>query len=99
MKVQIFIDLHTEYLFHIPKIIPLADCLFLAGDIGKINAPIFDEFLDYVSSCWKQVVYILGNHEYYHSKKTISKLNLEYKTLFQTYNNIHLLDDSYIIFL
>jgi predicted phosphohydrolase len=110
MDFQLFSDIHLELIsrtkFNVnnfPKIKPLSDILFLAGDIGKINLPNYKEFFDYCSSNWKKIFYVLGNHEYYHSHKTIEKLNLEYKNFFTNYSNIHLLDndiyeiDDYVI--
>lgn len=97
MKVQIYSDIHLEFYKTFPKIEPLADILFLAGDIGKLHMDNYKEFFDYVSKNWKYCFYVLGNHEYYHSKKTFEKLNLEYKEFFKNYNNIHLLDRDYYI--
>ena len=97
MNVQIYSDIHLEFYKTFPKIEPLADILFLAGDIGKLNMDNYKEFFDYVSKNWKYCFYVLGNHEYYHSKKNFEKLNLEYKEFFKNYNNIHLLDRDYYI--
>ena len=97
MKIQIYSDIHLEFYKTFPKIEPLADILFLAGDIGKLHMDNYKEFFDYVSKNWKYCFYVLGNHEYYHSKKNFEKLNLEYKEFFKNYNNIHLLDRDYYI--
>jgi hypothetical protein len=90
---QLYSDIHLEFYKSFPKIKPTAEYLFLAGDIGIITQPNFTNFFDYCSENWKHVFYVLGNHEYY-NKKSYSKLNTMYKTLFEKYNNIHLLDNS-----
>lgn len=74
--------------------------LFLAGDIGQINCPIYKRFFDYVSSRWKYVFYVLGNNEYYVSKTLkISKeetLKMYKDYLKINYTNIHLLEKGII---
>ena len=46
---------------------PIAPYLVLAGDIGNPSTDIYEEFLKYCSYNFKQVFYVLGNHEYYNS--------------------------------
>ncbi len=92
MKIQIYSDIHLEFYKTFPKIDKKADVLILAGDIGRINITCFKTFFDYVSDKWVKIFYVLGNHEYYHSKKTYDKLNTSYKSFFRNYNNITLLD-------
>lgn len=94
-KFQLFSDIHIEFSNGFPKIPPLTNYLFLAGDIGKLSGTNFKPFFDYCSENWKKTFYILGNHEYYSSNKTLEKLNGEYKAFFNTYSNVFLLDDSY----
>ena len=73
---QLFSDIHLELLksSKFPKIKPLTDYLFLAGDIGKINTPNYELFFDYCSQNWKKVFYVLGNHEFYNSNKDLKTL-------------------------
>jgi predicted phosphohydrolase len=95
INIQLYSDIHLELNEKIfPKIKPLCDYLFLAGDIGKINTPNFKDFFDYCSANWKKIFYVLGNHEYYHSHKSYLKLNQEYKDFFKGYSNVHLLDND-----
>jgi len=94
MKVQIISDLHLEFHKRFPRIPPKEDILILAGDIGKINYPNFEPFLEYLSENWKLIIYVFGNHEFYHSSKTIYTLMEEYKLLFSKYPNIKLLEDD-----
>ena len=95
---QLYSDIHLEFSKTFPKIKPLAKYLFLAGDIGKINTLNFEPFFDYCSQNWEKVFYCLGNHEFYHSKKTFNNLKQEYKNLFNKYSNVFLIDDSSVEF-
>jgi hypothetical protein len=94
-KFQLFSDIHLEFHNNIPYIKPLADYLFLAGDIGNISKPNLKPFIEYCSKNWKKTFYILGNHEFYHNNKTYDKLVEEYNQLAINYHNVHLLNDSY----
>ncbi|MDR1090560.1 MAG: metallophosphoesterase [Prevotella sp.] len=72
MTIQYASDLHLEfaenskYLEENP-IVPVADILILAGDIGYINHKTYDShpFWDWASTNFKQVLVIPGNHEFY----------------------------------
>lgn len=72
MTIQYASDLHLEfeenskYLKKNP-IIPVADILILAGDIGYINHKTYDShpFWDWASKNFKQVLVVPGNHEFY----------------------------------
>lgn len=98
MNIQVYSDLHLELYKKIyPKIKPIADILVLAGDIGKISGNNYKNFIYYCSSNWKHVILILGNHEFYHKKKTIFQLKKEYQAFINTLHNIYLLDNSSIV--
>ena len=64
MKIQIISDLHLEF-GHKPDLKNAgADVLVLAGDIGTAkNFPV--EFFERMAKEFKDVVYIMGNHEHY----------------------------------
>ena len=104
MKIQVFSDIHLEFLQktkdtdyiknQMPKIIPLAEYLFLLGDIGQLHIPSFKPFIDYCSSKWKYTFYILGNHEFYSNSKIHSKLPEDYIHFFGLYGNVILLNDQ-----
>lgn len=100
MKFQVFSDLHLELYSdsYCPKFDAVTDTLFLVGDIGKLSCKNYKLFMDYVSKTWKQTFYVLGNHEYYHSKKDYVKLNKEYHDFFSSYGNITLLDKKKVIY-
>ncbi len=100
MKIQIYSDIHLELLNGTPLLKPLAPYLFLAGDIGKLSDKNkYELFFNYCSKNFKQVYYVLGNHEFYHSSKTYIQLLTEYKDFFANYDNIYLLDDDYVHFI
>jgi hypothetical protein len=66
--IQYVSDLHLEFYSSGDfkrALTPAAPYLALAGDIGYPNKTLFVRFLEYVSSNWKMVFYIPGNHEYY----------------------------------
>jgi len=94
MKIQVVSDIHTEFMKFHPLLVPTSDILMMAGDIGIINTKSLHSFLDYVSQNWKRAYYTLGNHEFYHSKKTIEKLTAEYEELIGKYDNIYLLTNG-----
>jgi UDP-2,3-diacylglucosamine pyrophosphatase LpxH len=78
-----------------------ANILVLAGDIGNLKEPNsrkLKEFLEYCSRNWSHVIYVPGNHEFYHSKKTHQTLRKEYQTLCAEFHNVYwLYNDMKII--
>jgi len=72
MTIQYASDLHlefpenSEYLLRNP-ILPVADILILAGDIGYLDHYTYSDhpFWDWASENFKQVLITLGNHELY----------------------------------
>ena len=94
MNVQIFSDLHISMNNKIPNITPTADYLILAGDIGKLEDKNFINFMKYVNSKWKKVIYILGNHETYHKKYTIYEIIKLYRAFFKKLKNIVFLENE-----
>jgi len=97
MNVQIFSDLHIEFHTTFPRIKKYAPILILAGYIVKLSHKPYTLFLEYVSKHWDYIIYVFGNHEMYHSKKTIDSLKNEYiQYIRQKYTNIYILDNSYI---
>jgi len=94
MRAQIYSDIHLEFYHTYPRIEPQCDTLILTGDIGKLHLQHWRDFIAYCSQNWNTVYYVLGNHEFYHCKKSIQTLKEHYTALFETYSNIHLLDCS-----
>ena len=73
MVFQYLSDLHFEqtanraYLKKNP-IRPVADTLLIGGDLMPLNSlGQFSEFIDFLSSNWKTVIWVPGNHEFYGS--------------------------------
>jgi len=108
MKITVLSDLHAEF-DTLPRPIPGSDVLVLSGDIYVIDYLLrgsespyqltlnadFSSFMDYCSENWKNVIYILGNHEYYHGR--IDSYAAYLKVLFNAYPNVHVLDNDSIV--
>jgi predicted phosphodiesterase len=102
---QVFSDLHLDDKIHsdinfetrFPRKKDV-DILFLAGDIGLATTEIYKRFFEYVSSEWKHIFYVLGNHEYYISsglKISIGEVLRLYKDYFKiNFPNVRLLERS-----
>lgn len=94
MKVQIVSDLHLEFLT-IVQVIEVAekisyntsaDVLVLAGDICSLNKRSSENlsyFLDRVQDKYEDVIYVMGNHEYYGTSysdvKELMKKTVKYR--------------------
>ena len=81
MKIRVLSDIHLEYKDYL---IPdgKEDILVLAGDICPDEKKTMDLIKDYLSrNVDKQVIYILGNHDYY---------NKSVKTTVDFYRKIHI---------
>jgi predicted phosphodiesterase len=96
MKVQIISDIHLEHYDNgfrnfksIIKPENGCDILFLAGDIGNINHDTYKPFLSYVSDNWKEIYYVLGNHEFYNYKNLHNKYNYNKTTHNETDNDTY----------
>jgi len=96
MKLQVYSDLHIEFYKYFPQITCYADILVLAGDIGILTEPNYVEFLQYISKKWKNIIYVPGNHEYY-CDNDIAVIKAQYLDIFSTFDNIHYLDNMYVI--
>ena len=90
MKIQLVSDLHIEYLSEdvnpLDLITPSADILVLAGDIGSLyKMHQLKKFLTTLSTHFKVILYVLGNHEFYYYTESIQN-NMEY--LYKCANNM-----------
>lgn len=98
-QIQILSDIHLECYGNKEKPLafedlcpPLAEYLFLAGDIGQLSSPHWQSFMAYVSGRWKHVFYVLGNHELYSCKNSYDTMVTNYEAYLAQYPNIHLLN-------
>lgn len=69
MKIRVMSDLHLEMGDYEPPEMPGDDetVLILAGDIGLLEKPYtYVEFVSRMSDRFRDVLYVPGNHEYYH---------------------------------
>lgn len=92
MMFEFISDIHIKD--ECPFIIPSAPILILAGDIGHYSHTAWKEFMQYVSKMWKEVIYVLGNHEYYHYGRSYTEIHHHYKLYLSQYPNIHILDSQ-----
>lgn len=103
MRIQYVSDIHLEFFKHLPTqlIRPAADILCLAGDIGYPFSPIYTKFLKQVSSDFKKVFIIAGNHEYYaagaNKHHDMSEIDDKIEQIIKDNNlyNVSFLDNSY----
>ncbi len=93
--IQVCSDIHLERndIDDISKIIiPSAEILVLAGDIGNPMSEIYTHFLDYYSKLFKIILLITGNHEYYGN--SISETEEKIEDICSLYKNIHFLNNK-----
>lgn len=103
---QIMSDLHienySEDLCVDDFIIPSAEVLILAGDIGRVHK--FDQlekFLKSLASKFKVILYVLGNHEFYRVEgvppKTMEEIVIDLETIRSRIPNLYILNRSSVI--
>ena len=95
---QLFSDLHLELRDDYPKIIPTANLLILAGDIGNLQSINYRNFIQYCSLRYKMIFIVLGNHEFYHFQKSYRQIFTMYQKFFDSFHNIILLNNNHIIY-
>jgi len=98
-------DLHNEWEpYDIPENTPSGDVLVLAGDI--LNVKLFEldansgfaveyDFFDKVTALFKNIIMVMGNHEYYGGDLSTSVTTL--KKLLSKYTNVHILDGNTLV--
>lgn len=91
-------DIHNEFsVFNFPTLENEAEItLVLAGDIFVVKSPASGiAFLKAVSARFKQIVIILGNHEYYHG--SLLRTPAKAKAIFDKFPNVHFLHRKSVI--
>lgn len=91
MKLQLLSDVHLEFGAYEP--IKSGDVLIIAGDLAPI-AQMPEETFRFLSRCtwtWDEVIYVLGNHEFYDGDYSkVKKVALEWE---ETLHNLHVLTE------
>lgn len=99
-KFQIASDIHIESNEQrvIDTLKPVAEYLILAGDIGQPVDSNYHTFFQYVTSNWKKVIYVPGNHEYYDTTgiMTINRTNLMIEDMAEKYDNLYYLNNGQV---
>jgi predicted phosphohydrolase len=103
MKLRYLSDLHLEFIkpHQIAKFIrqipvnnPEEICI-LAGDIGSPHIGTnYDTFMNLISKSFTKTFVIAGNHEYYHTKKTMEETNQYLDEYFKQFPNISYLNNQ-----
>jgi predicted phosphodiesterase len=97
---QIISDLHLEtgVVYPVESITPHSEVMVMAGDIGSFyNLDPLGDFLDKISSKFKHILYVPGNHEYYYSLddkpyQTTGHLLHKFKKAVSHIENLHVMD-------
>lgn len=98
MKIRYMSDLHLEFMENGFYISPMPEdkdtTLVLAGDI-HVGIKAFDHFIDEASEQFKYVIYVPGNHEYYHGvlQHRLAQIRLEARA----YDNVFVLDNDSVV--
>ncbi len=107
MHIQYCSDLHLEFIknknfLNSNNLIPEAEILILAGDVIPLGKDLEnEEYFDLLSYSFKEIYWLLGNHEYYHSdiSQSNSFKNMKVKpNIHIVSNDIIRLNDSNLIF-
>lgn len=102
MTFQIISDTHLEFYKSfqdiekfLKSIKTKADTLIIAGDFMSLHDYQPYRILDIITKMYKNVVYVLGNHEYYgDSKSYVDYYCDRYKEL---YSNLHILEEDSVV--
>lgn len=92
-RVQVLSDLHFD--FHVMEV--KADVLILAGDISNISHDSYESIIKKYASLWKNVIVILGNHEYHALFETMDIKLAGYKKVCEKYPNVYLLEKRGVV--
>ena len=92
-KIRYVSDIHLEYGVDIKKFDGEGDILVLSGDImSRYYEVDYDKFFELVSKGYKDIIYVMGNHEYYYGD--IETEIEEIKRMLIKYKNIYVLENE-----
>lgn len=100
MNVQYVSDLHYENYYNRRflrdhPLRPVGDVLVLAGDVMPLcDLERYKDFVDFISAHWEFVIWVPGNHEFYHSN--IQDFNKPFCTALR--ENVFLTNENSIIY-
>ncbi len=97
-KILVVSDLHLEFCdFTIPDIEDEKETIvLLVGDIGIVNKPCtYDTFITNICSRFLNVIWIMGNHEYYHRSFFLAVETLKNDT--KQHTNLVILEKESVI--
>lgn len=101
LKFNVISDLHLDF-YNYDSAISLLnntmkdiDCDYhiIAGDFCEIHNADYFKLIEHLDSFESPVIYVFGNHEYYHHKPEIVDV---YTTIINRYKNINVLNNNYI---
>jgi Icc-related predicted phosphoesterase len=90
LKIAVHSDLHLEFLQFVPNVAD-ADVVILAGDISNNIQDIEWLYNSLQQQASIPVLFIPGNHEYYHND--FEEMNLFFKALDTKYKNFHFMNN------
>ncbi|KAG5183138.1 Metallo-dependent phosphatase-like protein [Tribonema minus] len=97
MRIHVVSDVHLEYGGAPPfssLVAAEADVLVLAGDIAAATCPELPDFVARASEIYERVLYVPGNHEYYHSSNSMAEMRACLRAALDPFGNVTLLDDD-----
>ena len=96
MKIALASDVHLEFGHLELNNVDNADVLVLSGDICVASkfGPNYDRFFQDASRLFKNVVYIMGNHEHYDGDFAKSESIL--RAALERYSNVHFLEKEIV---
>lgn len=100
LRVQILSDIHLEFsggYLDIPESPDDKDTvLVLAGDVGLAKkAYTYTDFIEEMSARFRAIIYISGNHEYYHGSIVTSRSRI-WNNLIE-YSNVHVIENETVV--
>ena len=96
MKIALASDVHLEFGHLELNNVDNADVLVLSGDICVASkfGPNYDRFFQNASRLFKNVVYIMGNHEHYDGD--VAKSESILRAALERYSNVHFLEKEIV---